>query len=186
MANRIPEPASTNPQTLDWQTLLNKLTTTTGAFTIVGLASGSDGRPVVKNGSRFEVNGAFFSVQSGDEPVNVIGSLPIGDYCYIYAMPDHPDPAQASTCTFLGTNIVPVMDIVLGGLFNGPWRCLGWAKKNSDINYSQYTIAFSQYMIEADDSNALYYSDGKIRFKLPVLTDAQSALTQVGDLWIYG
>jgi hypothetical protein len=183
MAERIPEPASTNPQTLDWQALLNKLVKTTGSFFLVQLTNlDNENEPMVKAGSRFELNGSFMEVIT-DEAIIGFDDIPDGRVAYIYAVPNSPNPGEASTCDFQYDVTPPVFDVAKGGLFNGVNRVIAWLRKDGTV-YKDKTMAGSQWIIDARSTNPLSISaHGNLSWNLKTFTSIPADAV-IGDMWI--
>jgi hypothetical protein len=180
MANRIPEPVSTNPQTNDWQALLNKLTKTTGSFFLVQLSNlDNDDEPFVLAGSRFELNGSFMEVIT-DEPIRSFDDIPDGSVAYVYAVPNSANPGEAAYCDFHYNVTPPVFDVARGGLFNGPKRAIAWLRKDGTL-YKDKTMAAPQWIIDTRPTNAIKYKDGQLSLSLSV---ADSSLAEDGDMWL--
>ena len=180
MANRIVEPASTDPDTIDWQNALNKLTKTTGSFLMVGLTNiDNDNEPMVMEGSKFEINGAFFEV-SVNETITGYDLIPVGKTAYIYAIPNTPDPISVSLCTFEYSETLPTLNLAKGGWFDGINRCIGWVIKDAPLSYTNKSIAFP--ILDLRPTNPLRSVNGALRFQLNVVNDI--TLAQNGDMWL--
>jgi hypothetical protein len=183
MASRIQEPISTNPQTNDWQALLNKLTKTTGSFFLVQLSNlDNDDEPFVLAGSRFELNGSFMEVIT-DEPILGFDDIPDGSVAYVYAVPNSANPSEAAYCDFHYDVTPPVFDVARGGLFNGANRVIAWLRKNGAL-YRQKTMAAPQWMVNTRRTNPLHYDmNGTLYFELPVFSSTPTDAV-IGDMWI--
>lgn len=140
MVERIVEPASTNPMTIDWQNLLNKLTSTTGGLALIDYVQDGTNPPKIKVGSRFEINGSFFVITDEDEEVTGYAAIPAGSPAYVYAVPNSPNPGEASTCTFEYRVTPPALNVALGGMFDGTARCLGWIDEQSIMGFRIWNI----------------------------------------------
>jgi hypothetical protein len=130
MATLIPEPASTNPATADWQALLSKLVKIAGgAIATCRLTNwDSSSEPEVASGSRFEINGSYYEVSS-DEAITGWSGITIGRIAYVYAVPG------SSSATFEYSETVPTWDSANGGFFNGTDRALFSVYKTSATEY---------------------------------------------------
>jgi hypothetical protein len=116
MAALIKEPKDLNPETQDWQDALYKLTRTCGGLLLVGLTNmDNEQAPMVKEGSRFEINGSFYEVKS-DEAIT--GSLTGNTVAYIYAV------ANGDTATFMYSTNPPDFRPALGGWYSGNNRAV--------------------------------------------------------------
>jgi len=118
MATLITEPASTNPQTVDWQALLSKLVKACGGAEVCRLTNWDNtSEPLVAAGSRFELNGSFFEVIT-DEAILGWAGISDGATAYVYATP------SGSTAAFSYSSTAPAWDSAKGGWFNGTARAL--------------------------------------------------------------
>lgn len=185
MATRIVEPASSNPQTTDWQNLLNKLTKTTGAHYIVGFTNMDNiDEPEVVKGSRFEINGSFFEV-TANEAITGWDDIVNERIAYVYAIPNSPNPEEMSSCVFAYSITKPTLDVALGGLFDGTNRCIGWVFKRSATSWEQKAVWYPQFMIDVRTSSLLTYRGGTIVARVPTLSSLPSDYV-VGDIVILG
>jgi len=196
MATRIPTPAITGPNINDWQTLLTMNEKISGSFMVLNIvASDGNNQPTVMRGSRFEINGSFFEVTAVNG--NVVGSagggiawgsLTINQVFFIYAQP------QGDTARFIYASQAPVFDPMRGGLFGpagnadlGPSRCIGQVRRTGNGSTYDLAIAAPQWMVPLRQvPGPLQYDNvtGQFSFRLPVLSPAQAALTENGDMWI--
>jgi hypothetical protein len=116
MAILIAEPANENPGPSDWMQNLLKMTMTTGGLLMIGLDNmDNENAPVIRAGSRFEINGSFYCCEtdetvSGDPDNNVTN--------YIYAAPD------GTSAFFEYAATEPVWQPDKGGWFDGTKRAV--------------------------------------------------------------
>lgn len=115
---QIPIPASTSPATADWQKELAMQVYMGGEARKFRLTNWSTSlEPQVEIGSRFEVNGSFYSCSANEDITGWTG-ISNATYCYVYAT------ASAGTVTFSYSATAPTYSAALGGLYNGTARAL--------------------------------------------------------------
>ena len=122
MALLITEPAPKDPDTPDWQALLNKLVMTSGEFFVIDFTEKNTVNvPQIMEGTRFEVNESFFYVQQ-NETINGFSSITNNKKCYVYAKPN----LDAQIAIFEFSEVVPTYRVELGGWFHPSenWRAL--------------------------------------------------------------
>jgi len=112
MANVIIEPANANPDTQDWQRALYRNTKVAGGFARVFIDILQANVPIIKAGSRCEVNGSILE-SPVDENVLAEGTIPTTATVYIYAR------VSGSTGNYRMSLTKPVNDAMKGGLYNG-------------------------------------------------------------------
>jgi hypothetical protein len=158
MAKLIAEPANENPGTEDWQLNLLKMTMTTGGLLMIGLGNmDNSSAPVIKAGSRFEINGSFYWCETDE---TVPGTPPANNAVnYVYAVPGQ-DPNQKTAGFEYGG--APSWQPDKGGWFNGANRAV-----------VKFFYTSNQYngKVILDSYNALY-----------AINDRQSASTTGGLL----
>jgi hypothetical protein len=160
MATAITEPANTNPDTVDWQAILAKLTKVSGGMMLARLTNFENtSEPQVAQGSRFEINGSYYEVTS-NESITGWSGIANSTPCYIYAVP------SGSTASFIFSATVPTYDTAKGGLFNGTHRAMWRLYRTSSTVYSNKQEIDNPVII-------------------PVLM-ADPTTPQVGQMWIRG
>jgi hypothetical protein len=124
MASIIPEPASTNPATADWQMLLSKTTQL-----MVGLdATVAQGTiPIIKSGSVFEMSGSYYQSTSDETPTEW-PNIATGNIVFIYALPG------TDSASFFFSITEPVYDSGKRGWYDGANRALWKMFKDTTTN----------------------------------------------------
>lgn len=136
MATQIPEPASTNPDTAEWQALLSKLTLVAGGLSLARLTNWDTTlEPQVAAGSRFEVNGAYYSV-AVNEAISGWASVSAG-VVYVYATP------SGASASFSYSATAPTYDAAKGGWYNGTARALFRIVKESSSSWAKKALMAS-------------------------------------------
>lgn len=159
MATAITEPAIINPETIDWQALLAKVTKVSGGMMLARLTNFENtSEPAVDAGSRFEINGSYYEVTS-EEAITGWAALAVG-VVYIYAVP------SGASASFIFSATAPTYDTAKGGWFNGTDRALWRLYKGSSVLYTNKQMMDNPPII-------------------PVLA-ADPATPYVGQIWIRG
>jgi len=121
MAILIAEPAPLNPATQDWGNLLSKLTFQTGGLMIVDFTEKNTlNIPMIRAGSRFEINGSFFRCIT-DESISGFLNMANNRFCYVYAVPS----ANLQSADFQFIQTPPVYNVTYNG----------WYHPDSSLNY---------------------------------------------------
>jgi hypothetical protein len=160
MASLIPEPEDTNPDTVDWQALLAKLTKVSGGMMLSRLTNFENtDEPQVADGSRFEINGSYYEVTS-NESITGWAGISVSSVVYIYAVPD------GATSSWIFSITAPTYDTAKGGWFNGANRAC----------WRLFKDASGLYTNKQELDNPVI---------IPVLMD-DPVSPQVGQIWIRG
>ena len=123
----IAEPTDHDVDTNAWQTLLLKLTATTGGLMLIDFTEKqSVNVPQIIAGSRFEINGSFYKVIS-NEAIQNWTSINNGK-AYVYAVPMGGELSQ-----FVFNNTAPTYQVAKGGWYHPTesWRCIMSCYKQS-------------------------------------------------------
>lgn len=131
MTVQIKEPADSNPATQDWQDLLLKLTLTTGGLHLFDIDTSNITNPRVRTGSRIEINGTFYRVESNEDIVG-FQSIPLRSFFWVYAEVSGNALAGTSTAIFSCSEATPTWQVLKGGWFdNNNRRAMALCYRNS-------------------------------------------------------
>ena len=125
MATKIPEPGINQPGDNDWQILLYK--TTFIGYSINDIEVNND---IVKQGSRFMLNGSLFSVFDDEQITGWNPNWANYSNIYVYAVTNGDNLA-----TFNFSVMEPTFDAAKGGWFSGNARALAFGFKVNNIFY---------------------------------------------------
>jgi len=144
MAIKIQEPLDENPETIDWQKTLHKLTKTDGGYFFAGLSNMDNlDEPQVLAGSRFEINGSFYEATS-NEIIDSLETIPVNRIAYIYAVPD------VDGCHFEYSLNAPLLDYALGGFYSGAARALWTVFKITESSFfMKRALKINNHTVEA-------------------------------------
>jgi len=173
MATLIQEPASVNPQTADWQGLLNRVRVVNGGLMLIDLRF-SNNIVTLKAGSRFEINGSYYNTTVDESTQITTGNTVV----YLYQQPN-----VNGTTTFLNSTTIPTFDIMKGGLFNGANRCIGFVITGAGGIVNNLVIASFNFMVGEGYYNPITLGvDGRVKFSIKALNS--SFTPQEGDIWV--
>lgn len=160
MATLVTEPASSNPQTADWQYLLSKtekMARGLGLMVCRLTNMGNSSEPQVELGSRFEVNGSTYEC-AADESITGWSGISTCALAYVYATPG------TGVATFSYSATAPTWSTPLGGYYNGTARALFRVYKTSATEYT------SKQVLDLIDT-------------IPVVT-TDPASPAIGQIWL--
>jgi len=122
-------PAGTPVYPTDYGLQNNLQQATQRGYARVDLDDYADGAtaPEIVVGSEFEVDGDIITVETANEAITGIGSIPVSTTFYIYY--------DVSAVDFIPSATVPTWDTALGGWYNGDDRALFRGYKNSSGEY---------------------------------------------------
>jgi hypothetical protein len=111
----IAEPDIDKATLEDWQRFILRTTIQGGGFMLVDIANmETDGVPVVRQGSRLEINGAFYKAEADE----AVGGSPASGENFVYAVPN------GDGVTFQYSAVKPEWSAVKGGWYNGNNRAV--------------------------------------------------------------
>jgi hypothetical protein len=169
MAVLIKEPNKKDINLDDWSIFLKRTTFQGGGFINI-LLDGLDTEktPRIKAGSRLEVNGGFYEVNSGlyggfyivksDEEISDPEKVANEQWIFVYAVP------KEAGLTFEYSNIMPIFSVEKCGYYNGGSRAIAKMYKRADGYWSKVIL---------NDYDSLYKDNTT---KLP------STITNVNDI----
>jgi hypothetical protein len=160
MAVKVPEPNKDKADLYDWQKLLSRTTLQGGGFILLNLENmNNTGVPRVLQGSRFELNGVFFSVE---ETENISGQIVLNQINYIYAVP------EGEKAVFVYSITKPEFDPVMGGWFNEEKRAIAKVYPGSDNKFWNKVILDGESAINNFNVNSLPTFGGDLFIAAPL------------------
>jgi hypothetical protein len=139
MITQITEPQIDSANLSDWQKILLRTTMQGAGFHFCRFTNMDNDAlaPIALDGSRFEVNGAFYRI-NGNEPISLgsLSEIRVGYIHYVYAIPN------GANCSLEYSRTKPTFNASKGGWFNGNNRALlcFWGGTTIQGYYSKTTM----------------------------------------------
>jgi len=146
MVVKIEEPRVDQADLSDWQKFLYRTTIQGGGFIFLMLTninSSSDSK--VMAGSRLEVNGAYYQVESDES----IGGTPVAGVNYVYATP------SGNTLSFIYSTTAPEYYPIKGGWFNGNNRAVAKMTRIGSNWYNKVILDSQSAMLSFNDNSPI-------------------------------
>jgi len=146
MVVKIEEPRVEQADLSDWQKFLYRTTIQGGGFIflmITNINSSSDSQ--IMAGSRLEVNGAYYQVESDES----IGGTPVAGVNYVYATP------SGNTLSFIYSTATPEYNPLKGGWFNGNNRAIAKMTRIGSNWYNKVILDSQSAMLSFNDNSPI-------------------------------
>jgi len=168
MAVLINRPVDSNPDTIAWQILLNRVDRVSNGWGIVDFTEKqSEAVPLIMAGSRFELNGSYWECLQ-DEVIEEWTNTPYG-WVYAYAVPN----LDNTLVRFIWSNEKPVFRVDRGGYFHPTRneRCILSARKSTEsgcLCKALYGVRGMQYQLGANTRDAVLILNTEQDITIPV------------------